>query len=82
MAHHGNTPAAWTGVTLILVGFLVAGVGLVLYSWTIFWVGVAIGVLGVIVGKVMAAMGMGSEPRGNKQERVEHFVQDQQHGTH
>ena len=25
MAHHGNTPAAWTGVMIILVGFVVGG---------------------------------------------------------
>ena len=28
-AHHGNTPAAWTGVTIILAGFLVGGIGLI-----------------------------------------------------
>ena len=27
MAHHGNTPAAWTGVLVILVGFVVGGIG-------------------------------------------------------
>ena len=40
MAHHGNTPAAWTGVLIILVGFVVGGIGLVIDSWPMFWVGV------------------------------------------
>jgi len=62
MAHHGNTPAAWTGVVLILIGFAVGGLGLVLDSWLTFWVGVALVPLGMIVGKVMQRMGMGAEP--------------------
>jgi len=61
MAHHGNTPAAWTGVLVILVGFVVGGLGLVIGSWPMFWVGVVIGVLGPIVGKVMQRMGLGAE---------------------
>ncbi len=62
MAHHGNTPAAWTGVVFILVGFLVGGIALLVGSWPMFWVGVAIGVVGPIVGKIMQKMGLGSEP--------------------
>jgi len=62
MAHHGNTPAAWTGVAIVLVGFVVAGVGLVLTSWPMFWVGVALGPVGGVVGIVMARMGYGAEP--------------------
>jgi hypothetical protein len=62
MAHHGNTPAAWTGVGIVLVGFVVAGIGLVLMSWPLFWVGVALGPVGGIVGLMMARMGYGAEP--------------------
>jgi hypothetical protein len=62
MAHHGNTPAAWTGVGIVLVGFVVAGIGLVLMSWPLFWVGVALGPVGGIVGLLMARMGYGAEP--------------------
>ena len=62
MAHHGNTPAAWTGVGIVLVGFVVAGLGLVLTSWPLFWVGVALGPVGGIVGLMMARMGYGAEP--------------------
>lgn len=62
MAHHGNTPAAWTGVVLILIGFTVGGLGLVLDNWLVFWIGVAFAPIGMIVGKVMQTMGMGAEP--------------------
>jgi hypothetical protein len=62
MAHHGNTPAAWTGVMIILVGFAVGGIGMVIDNWTVFWVGVALLPIGVIVGKIMQKMGLGAEP--------------------
>jgi type IV secretory pathway TrbD component len=62
MAHHGNTPAAWTGVTIILVGFVVGGIGLIIDSWLVFWVGVALWPIGLIAGSVMSRMGMGSDP--------------------
>lgn len=61
MAHHGNTPAAWTGVMVILVGFVVGGLGLVIGSWLVFWIGVVLAVLGPIAGKVMQMMGLGAE---------------------
>lgn len=65
MAHHGNTPAAWTGVMIILLGFTVGGIGLVVDSMMLFWVGVALAPIGVIVGKVMQKMGLGAEPVGD-----------------
>lgn len=60
-ANHGSTPAAWTAVTVCLVGFLVGGIGLVVESWSTFWVGVALLVASGIVGKVMQALGMGAQ---------------------
>ena len=62
MAHHGNTPAAWTGVVIILVGFFVGGLGLVLGMDLMFWAGLALLPIGVIVGKIMQKMGLGAEP--------------------
>jgi hypothetical protein len=60
MAHHGNTPAAWTAVFITLVAFCVAGVGLVIDSWVVFWIGIALLAVAAIVGKVMQAMGLGA----------------------
>lgn len=58
--NHGNTPAAWTAVTVALVGFVVGGVGLMLspVSMPIFWVGVAIVVAAGVVFVAMDKMGM------------------------
>jgi hypothetical protein len=64
MAHHGHTPAAWTGVTFILIGFVVGGIGLVVSSAWLFWIGVILAPVGLIVGKVMQKMGLGAEPAG------------------
>lgn len=57
---HGNTPAAWTAVIIMLVGFGIGAVAVVLLNWPLFWIGgVAVVVVGAIVGKVMQMMGMG-----------------------
>ena len=59
---HGNTPAAWTAVSIVMVAFLVGGVGVVLAEQWLFWVGVALAVLGAAVGYLMSLMGYG-QPR-------------------
>ncbi|MEV2214383.1 HGxxPAAW family protein [Streptomyces sp. NPDC050997] len=56
---HGHTPAAWTGVTIIFIGFCVAGAFMVLAQPAGFWAGMAITVLGGVVGWIMSAMGLG-----------------------
>jgi hypothetical protein len=55
--NHGNTPAAWTAVTIALASFVVGGVGLMADSMVVFWVGVALTPLAILVGYVMARMG-------------------------
>jgi hypothetical protein len=62
-SHHGSTPAAWTGVSLGLLAFLVGGIGLLIESMPVFYVGVALAVIAVVAAGVMARMGMGAEPR-------------------
>jgi hypothetical protein len=56
---HGNTPAAWSAVTVAMLGFVVGAVGLLLdpVNMAIFWVGVAIGVASLVVFGVMAKLG-------------------------
>jgi hypothetical protein len=58
--HHGNTPAAWTSVTIMFVGFLIAGFALPFAVPWLFFVGIGVVIVGAIVGKVMQMMGMGS----------------------
>ncbi|QZY27922.1 HGxxPAAW family protein [Nocardioides coralli] len=61
-AHHGNTPAAWTGVTVAMLGFIVGAVALLQdpVSMRLFWVGCALGVGALVVFGVMAKMGLNS----------------------
>ena len=59
--NHGSTPAAWTAVTIIMVAFLVGGIGVVVAQPWLFWAGVALVVVGLVVGKVMQMMGMGAD---------------------
>ena len=59
-AHHGNTPAAWTAVTIMFVGFLISGLALPWALAWLFFVGLAVVALGAVVGKVMQMMGMGN----------------------
>ncbi|MFE9770175.1 HGxxPAAW family protein [Streptomyces sp. NPDC005931] len=56
---HGHTPAAWTGVTIAFIGFCVAGAFMVMDQPVGFWAGMAIVLLGGVVGAIMRAMGMG-----------------------
>lgn len=58
--NHGNTPAAWAAVAVAMLGFVVAGIGLMFnpVSMPIFWVGVAIGIASLVVFVVMAKMGL------------------------
>ena len=59
---HGSTPAAWTAVTIIMVAFLVGGLGILIAQPWVFWAGVVLAVVGVVVGKVMQMMGTGATP--------------------
>jgi small neutral amino acid transporter SnatA (MarC family) len=57
---HGNTPAAWTAVTIIMVAFVIGAIAVLTANWVLFWVGaVGVAVVGAVVGKVMSMMGMG-----------------------
>ncbi|HEX6150663.1 HGxxPAAW family protein [Nocardioides sp.] len=58
--HHGNTPAAWTGVTVAMVGFIVGSVALMLdpVNMPLFWIGCAIAVGSFVVFGVMAKLGL------------------------
>ncbi|GGL84614.1 hypothetical protein GCM10010129_30410 [Streptomyces fumigatiscleroticus] len=56
---HGHTPAAWTGVIIAFIGFCVAGVFMVAAQPAGFWAGMAITLLGAVVGGIMRSMGLG-----------------------
>ncbi|MFF3780524.1 HGxxPAAW family protein [Streptomyces sp. NPDC001933] len=56
---HGHTPAAWTGVIISFIGFCVAGVFMVAANVVGFWAGMAVVLIGGIVGLAMKAAGLG-----------------------
>lgn len=58
--NHGNTPAAWTAVVIGLAAFVVGGIGLMAGSMLVFWIGVALAPIAIIVGAVMSRMGYGA----------------------
>ena len=58
--NHGNTPAAWAAVAVAMLGFVVAGIGLVFdpVKMSVFWVGSALVVVSIVVFAVMSRMGL------------------------
>ncbi|MEU6392608.1 HGxxPAAW family protein [Streptomyces sp. NPDC046939] len=60
---HGHTPAAWTGVIIAFIGFIVAGTFMVMANVVGFWVGMALLLVAAIVGGVMSMMGLGKPKR-------------------
>ena len=60
-ASHGNTPAAWIGVSIVLAGFVIGGIGLLMESMLVFWIGVVLTPLGGLVGMALGKAGLGSD---------------------
>ena len=67
---HGNSPAAWTCVIVMLVGALVCSIAFVIANTPIFIAGGAVMVLGLILGYVMRKAGYGVE--GSKLKNTGH----------
>lgn len=59
MANHGSTPAAWTGVGIAMVGFVLGSVALVNspVNQTLLWIGIIVALLALPVFLVLAKMG-------------------------
>jgi hypothetical protein len=59
--NHGRTPANWTGATLITLAFIVGTLGVVFAQPIVFWIGVLMIPIGLVVWKVMAGMESSSD---------------------
>jgi hypothetical protein len=57
--NHGHTTAAWTTTFLVIAGFLLAALGMMLTVTWLFWAGVVVTLLGLVIGKVLQVMGFG-----------------------
>ena len=58
--NHGNTPAAWTAVVVALAGFVVGGIGLMIDSMVMFWIGVALVPVALVFLAALTKMGYGT----------------------
>lgn len=58
---HGHTPAAWTGVIIVFVGFMIAGGFIIAAQPAGFWAGIGVTLLGPVVGGAMRVMGLGKK---------------------
>lgn len=56
---HGHSPAAWTAVVVMLLGFTVGTVAFCLAMPVIVWISVGVIALGLILGVVLAKAGYG-----------------------
>ncbi len=60
---HGNSVAAWTGVGLIMLGFLIASIGVGMTSLWISVIGGVVVLIGAVAWRVLSSMGFGSGTR-------------------
>lgn len=58
-ANHGQTVAAWTLVIVVLVGGAVAAAGVLAALVWLFWVGLGVVAVGIVVGKILQMAGYG-----------------------
>ncbi|ACL39668.1 hypothetical protein OVA06_09935 [Pseudarthrobacter sp. SL88] len=58
---HGNSPAAWTCVIVMLVGALIMSIAFVIANTPIFIAGGVVMVVGLLLGYVMRKAGYGVE---------------------
>ena len=63
---HGSTPAAWTAVVIITLAFVLGTLAVIWGNWVLFWVSAGLVVVGGVVGKVMAMMGLGKKSVSQK----------------
>jgi hypothetical protein len=61
--NHGNTTAAWVTVTVVLLGAVVSSIAVVVARPWLFWVGLGVVVIGVVVGRVLKMLGFGQPGR-------------------
>ena len=56
---HGSSPAAWTAVVIMLIGITIATACLFLNVIPLVWLGAALVPIGLIVGGLLKAVGLG-----------------------
>ncbi len=57
--NHGRTVAAWVTNVALVIGAIVASIGIAFPVWPVVWVGAGIALVGVVVGGALRALGHG-----------------------
>ncbi|MEU6713101.1 HGxxPAAW family protein [Nonomuraea sp. NPDC046802] len=52
LGNHGGRASSWLAVTVMVVGSIVAGFGLIVANWTLVWIGAGVFVVGGILALV------------------------------
>lgn len=60
-AGHGHSPAAWTAVVIMLIGFTVGTIAFFFAIEWVVWASAAVVLIGWIIGGVMAKAGYGAK---------------------
>jgi hypothetical protein len=48
--HNPGRPISWTGTTIVVIGFIIGGVGFVPSpNWIVFWIGAAVALIGCFI---------------------------------
>lgn len=58
-SNHGHTTAAWVTTVIVLGGSTVAALAMIFSAVWLFWVGLGLAFVGLVVGKVMQVLGHG-----------------------
>jgi MFS superfamily sulfate permease-like transporter len=74
MAEHrdGQSTAAWTAVTILLVASFLICLAVVVKSWPVAIVGIVLVVIGVAAGKILAMAGLGQAKPAKPEQSLKH----------
>lgn len=75
---HGSTPAAWALSLTIIVGSIIAGIGMVLEVWAMVWISILFLPLALVLGIVLKAKGYGVEMDSNAVLKQHESARDHQ----
>jgi len=59
--NHGQTPAAWAAVAVILVGSVISSAAVLWARPIIFWIGIVVVAVGGVAGLVLRGAGFGQQ---------------------
>ena len=68
---HGQSTAAWTAVSILLLAAFLICLAVVITSWPVAVVGIVLIVGGVMAGKILAMAGFGQTKPGHSPEGTE-----------